>query len=202
EYDGSAVTPGSIPNFPFRDCNTTNGAYRLAPVWRPSGSNTYCFKIQVSQDALSCTGACCSADLHKIEVRPRPADGVGDATCRHSATGSTCYNANDALAKIEWYLACVSMTAGDAFRSAVKGFTVYPAGGSNKTIADSWGATGTDTLKVNLNWNLLQANGGKVCVAIQNPFTMGDICKGALGYASIFNRDNSDYCCPIYRTGP
>ncbi|EFJ42018.1 extracellular matrix glycoprotein pherophorin-V4 [Volvox carteri f. nagariensis] len=489
EYDPSAVTPGSIPNFPFRNCNTTNGAYRLAPVWRPSGINTYCFKIQVSQDALSCTGACCSADLHKIEfnvsssclvagasvvatvngVRTRvgatldkaPAGPVGSAVLRLTQLGldtttaqdaevcltlktnrggqgcttleqlcsspgfpagtctaamfdvacdccpvsqagqalpppppvippvlrpcdvciaativppandvrpyrydsatcaaiqqnianamnsllgganinvfspfapnasqcfdtqiitcgrfngsdtdalatltgavqqqlpafveiasggsvcnpklekytvtvstinnvadqcldlsqsascflpgvpfpnctcnttqgvmpftvsptwyaqpanvrwgrnvteycftvntlqpsqvvpSTCYNANDALAKIEWY-------ASDAFRSAVKGFTVYPAGGSNKTIADSWGATGTDTLKVNLNWNLQQANGGKVCVAIQNPFTMGNICKGALGqcYASIFNRDNSDYCCPIYRTGP
>ncbi|EFJ42051.1 extracellular matrix glycoprotein pherophorin [Volvox carteri f. nagariensis] len=493
EYDPSAVTPGSIPNFPFRNCNTTNGAYRLAPVWRPSGSNTYCFKIQVSQDALSCTGACCSADLHKIEfnvsssclvagasvvatvngVRTRvgaaldkaPAGPVGSAVLRLTQLGldtttaqdaevcltlktnrggqgcttleqlcsspgfpagtctaamfdvacdccpvsqagqalpppppvippvfrpcdvciaativppaidvrpyrydsatcaaiqqnianimnsllgaanvgafspfapnasqcfdtqiitcgrfngsdsdalallteavqqqlsnfieiasggnvcnpklekytvtvstinnvadqclslsqstscflpgvpfpnctcnttqgvmpfvvsptwyaqpanahwgrnvteycftvntlppsqvvpSSCYDPNDALAKIEFY-------AHDMYRPAVKGFSVYPATNSTTSrtfISDSWGALGVDTLKVSLNWTGEQANGGLVCVAIQNPITMSDVCKGGIGqqcYVSIFNRDNSDYCCPIYRTGP
>ncbi|GIL56727.1 hypothetical protein Vafri_12042 [Volvox africanus] len=111
---------------------------------------------------------------------------------------STCYSANDKLAKIEWY-------ANEALRSAVKGYTIYPAGAtSGKKVSPSWGAAGTSTLKVTLNWTDAEANGGLVCVAVQKPYTMADLCKGAPGqcYASLFNRDNSDYCCPIFRAGP
>ncbi|EFJ40053.1 extracellular matrix glycoprotein pherophorin-V3 [Volvox carteri f. nagariensis] len=110
---------------------------------------------------------------------------------------SSCYSVSDALAKIEW-------SAEDTLRSAVRGFTVYPAGGPMKTIADSWGATGTDTLKVTLNWTEEQANGGVVCVAIQNHITMSNLCKTGYGqcYVSIYNSYKSGSCCPTYRTGP
>ncbi|GIM10082.1 hypothetical protein Vretimale_13858 [Volvox reticuliferus] len=53
---------------------------------------------------------------------------------------STCYKANDLLAKIEWY-------ADEALRSAVKGYTITPFGGPSKKVFPSWGAPGTSTLK-------------------------------------------------------
>ncbi|GIM10087.1 hypothetical protein Vretimale_13858, partial [Volvox reticuliferus] len=60
------IQAGTISQFPYRSCNTSNGAYRLAPVWVPMGSSKYCFKIEVRQDAQSCSGACCTSGLHKI----------------------------------------------------------------------------------------------------------------------------------------
>ncbi|GLI65224.1 hypothetical protein VaNZ11_008706, partial [Volvox africanus] len=67
EFSENRDQTGTIPNFPYRSCNTSNGAYRLAPVWVPLGISQYCFKIEVRQDAQSCSGACCTALLHKIE---------------------------------------------------------------------------------------------------------------------------------------
>ncbi|GIM03923.1 hypothetical protein Vretimale_8579, partial [Volvox reticuliferus] len=108
---------------------------------------------------------------------------------------STCYKANDPLAKMELY-------ANETLRSAVKGFYVKAAGSSSRTVLASWGPQGTNTLKVNLNWADEEANGSVVCVAIQKPYTMDDLCLGAPGQCivSLFNRDIGDSCCPFFST--
>ncbi|GLI65227.1 hypothetical protein VaNZ11_008711, partial [Volvox africanus] len=114
---------------------------------------------------------------------------------------STCYQENDTIAKLEWY-------ADDNVRSYVKGFVLYPAVGPVKKVSPSWGAVGANTLKVSLNWTNEQANGGLVCVAIRQPYTMDNVCMDPPSnqcYVSIFNRDdnnNNDYCCPTFRSGP
>ncbi|GIL56731.1 hypothetical protein Vafri_12042 [Volvox africanus] len=113
---------------------------------------------------------------------------------------STCYQENDTIAKLEWY-------ADDSVRSYVKGFMLYPAVGPSKKVSPSWGALGASTLKVSLNWTNEQANGGLVCVAVRQPYSMDDVCVDPPAqqcYVSIFNRDdsnNNDYCCPTFRAG-
>jgi hypothetical protein len=65
---GSAAS-GPIPDhFPYRNCNTSTGAYQLVPGVRSLGAGKYCFNIQVN---TACKGACCAVDLKKIEVRRR-----------------------------------------------------------------------------------------------------------------------------------
>ncbi len=60
----SAAAP--ISDFPYRICNTSPGAYHLAPSVKPLGAGKFCFTIRVAD--RSCAGACCAADLKKIEV--------------------------------------------------------------------------------------------------------------------------------------
>ncbi|GIM03922.1 hypothetical protein Vretimale_8578, partial [Volvox reticuliferus] len=64
EISVNRVQTGSISNFPFRNCETNDGAYHLAPAWWPMGGNKYCFNIEVMND---CWSSCCTATLHKIE---------------------------------------------------------------------------------------------------------------------------------------
>ncbi|GIM17053.1 hypothetical protein Vretimale_19586, partial [Volvox reticuliferus] len=56
---------GLIPNFPFRDCATRVGAYRLSPEVKQYGGGKYCFTIKVQTQG--CTSSCCQANLFKIE---------------------------------------------------------------------------------------------------------------------------------------
>ncbi|GIM08220.1 hypothetical protein Vretimale_12305, partial [Volvox reticuliferus] len=165
------LPPGPFPNC---TCNTTPGVlpFIVSPSYYPRASPSF--------------GSLVTEYCFTVNTMPAAA-----------VVPSTCYKANDLLAKIEWY-------ADEALRSVVKGYTITPSGGSNKKVSPSWGASGASTLKVNLNWNGTEANGGLVCVAVQKPYTMQNLCKGALGqcYASVFNRDNSEYCCPTFRAGP
>ncbi|GIL76958.1 hypothetical protein Vretimale_8588 [Volvox reticuliferus] len=165
-----------LPREPFPNCtcDTTQGVlpFVVSPTYYPRASPFF---------GPSTTEYCFT-----ISTLP-PADIVN----------STCYQAGDKLAKIEWY-------ADESLKSMVKGYTITPFGGPSKKVSPSWGASGVSTLKVTLNWNDTEANGGLVCVAIMKAVNMETLCKGAPGqcYASVFNRDNSDYCCPIFRTGP
>ncbi|GIL70005.1 hypothetical protein Vretimale_19698 [Volvox reticuliferus] len=166
-----ACSPPMAP-FPNCTCDTTQGVlpYMVAPTYYTRASLMY------GPSVMEC---CFSVKtLRQDQVVP-----------------STCYKANDTLAKIEWL-------ANDAQRSVVKGFTVTPAGGPTKTVSPSWGAKGTNTLKVNLNWSEAQADGGVVCVALQKPYTMEDLGLPWIyqSYVSVFNRDSQDYCCPLFRT--
>ncbi|GIL56737.1 hypothetical protein Vafri_12055, partial [Volvox africanus] len=67
EFTVNRVQTGAIPDFPFRNCDTNNGAYLLAPAWRPMGGTKYCFNIEVMNDPNTCWSSCCTATLHKIE---------------------------------------------------------------------------------------------------------------------------------------
>jgi hypothetical protein len=59
---------GGLAAFPFRKCAMGPGAYQLAPSVRSLGAGKYCFTIKVRERAEGCSGACCTTDLHKIEV--------------------------------------------------------------------------------------------------------------------------------------
>ncbi|GIL86128.1 hypothetical protein Vretifemale_14553 [Volvox reticuliferus] len=142
-----------LPNQPFPNCtcNTTQGVlpFIVSPSYYPRASPFF--------------GSLVTEYCFTLNTLPAAA-----------IVPSTCYKANDLLAKIEWY-------ADEALRSAVKGYTITPFGGPSKKVFPSWGAPGTSTLKVNLNWNGTMANGGLVCVAVQKPYTMQNLCKGAPG---------------------
>ncbi|GIL88914.1 hypothetical protein Vretifemale_16836, partial [Volvox reticuliferus] len=55
---------GLIPAFPYRDCVTRFGAYRIGPGPNSLGGGRYCFRIRVNS---TCNNACCSTDLDNIE---------------------------------------------------------------------------------------------------------------------------------------
>ncbi|EFJ45689.1 extracellular matrix glycoprotein pherophorin-V9 [Volvox carteri f. nagariensis] len=171
--------PPPLPPLPFPNCtcNTTQNImpYKLSPTWYTTNSS----RSYASEYCFT------------LSVLPP-----------ELVVPSTCMSKNDTLAKLEWYI-------DERMRPAVKGFTLYPAVGPSRTVSPSWGATGVQTLKVNLNWNATMANGGKVCIAVAKPYRLEDLCLGPRGtasigkcYASIFNRDSSDYCCPTYLTSP
>ncbi len=71
EFAAFGEQTGIIPTFPYRDCATKVGAYRLAPEVKALGGGKFCFTINVQSPSSSCTNACCNADLYKIEVSHR-----------------------------------------------------------------------------------------------------------------------------------
>ncbi|GIM03932.1 hypothetical protein Vretimale_8588 [Volvox reticuliferus] len=168
-----------LPDTPFPNC-TCNVTQGILPF---TVAATY-ERVQPSPNFNLCDEYCFT-----INALPPTA----------SLLPSTCYQAGDKLAKIEWY-------ADVDKRSIVKGFALYPAVGPTKTASPSWGAPVANTLKVTLNWNDTEAVGGVVCVAIRQPYTMDDLCVDPHNqcYVSIFNRDddNNNYCCPTFRSGP
>ncbi|EFJ49350.1 extracellular matrix glycoprotein pherophorin-DZ2 [Volvox carteri f. nagariensis] len=56
---------GFVPNFPYRECATRIGAYRLGPEVKSLGGGKFCFTIKVQTQ--NCNNACCNTDLYKIE---------------------------------------------------------------------------------------------------------------------------------------
>ncbi|GLI65223.1 hypothetical protein VaNZ11_008704, partial [Volvox africanus] len=158
--------------FPNCTCNTTQGVlpFTVSPTYYPQTS--VFFGQQVIEYCFT------------IDTVPRA-----------RIVPSTCYAANDPLAKVEWY-------ANETLRSVVKGFSATPAGGTSKKVSANWGPQGTNTLKVTLNWMEKEASGGVVCVAIQEPYTLDDLCLGASGqcFISLFNTNSEDYCCPFFST--
>ncbi|GIM13848.1 hypothetical protein Vretimale_16932 [Volvox reticuliferus] len=90
---------------------------------------------------------------------------------------STCGAANDNLAKIEWE------AKQDANPSVVRGFNLYPAVGASSKLSPSWAAAGGSNILTAgpLNWTLAQANGGRVCIEVENTVTLFDICQSLPG---------------------
>ncbi|GIL76540.1 hypothetical protein Vretifemale_6203, partial [Volvox reticuliferus] len=107
---------------------------------------------------------------------------------------SSCAGAN-VLSKVAWY-------ANQNRSSVIKAINLYPSSGTASTLSPSWGAAGTGSLQTGpLNWSLAQANGGRVCIELNNPATMYDICLGFPAQCFVRVLSGGADCCPTYRTG-
>ncbi|EFJ40088.1 extracellular matrix glycoprotein pherophorin-V16 [Volvox carteri f. nagariensis] len=98
----------------------------------------------------------------------------------------------DTLQKIEFY-------ADQSLSRFVKSFELIPTPGTGtvSTRAPSWNAPGSNMLKVtNINWTKAQAANGTVCLNVQKPVTMAELCDTVTCYLYMFGPDRS--CCPVY----
>lgn len=74
-----------------------------------------------------------------------------------------------------------------------------PRAGNTTVIAASWSAKGDATIKAtSLNWSLQQADGGEVCLDLDDDITLADFCLSDYNgcYLNVF--DVSRKCCPLY----
>ncbi|GLC61066.1 hypothetical protein PLESTB_001712600 [Pleodorina starrii] len=110
---------------------------------------------------------------------------------------SKCSVPFDAMAKVEW-------RAKDSMRQYVKGFILYPAVGERSRASAIWDTPGTDVLKATkLNWSPEEVDGGRVCVQIEKPYTMADLCVStAPGQCNVRIYNSNQACCPIFPATP
>ncbi|KAG2449882.1 hypothetical protein HYH02_005404 [Chlamydomonas schloesseri] len=106
--------------------------------------------------------------------------------------GSKC-GKSSSLLKAEFY-------ADDTKRRKVTHVGIKPAGGAMKWQAPTWGAVGEYTLKATpLNWSKAQAEGGQLCLSLNNDTTLDEFCMGTTTdtcWVNLF--DDSKDCCPVY----
>ncbi|GFR50604.1 hypothetical protein Agub_g12688, partial [Astrephomene gubernaculifera] len=115
------------------------------------------------------------------------------ATVTPSSPTSTC-GKTTTLAKAEIW-------ANDNLRRKIAGIGLKPAGSATmRYISASWGAVGENTLKATpLNWSKAQANGGQICLELENNTSPAEFCNTGSDDTCWINLfDTSKSCCPLY----
>ncbi|KXZ48449.1 hypothetical protein GPECTOR_28phG5a [Gonium pectorale] len=101
----------------------------------------------------------------------------------------------DNLLKAEIY-------ADDQQRRKIVAIGIQAAGETSLTFKSPvWGSDGEQTLKATpLNWSKAQANGGKVCMELDNSTTLDSFCLGGSSKDTCFMNlfDDTKDCCPLY----
>ncbi|GIL90377.1 hypothetical protein Vretimale_18248 [Volvox reticuliferus] len=85
--------------------------------------------------------------------------------------------------------------------AALKSIRIQSSRGEDMTaLQPAWGAEGKNIFTVEpINWKLKEADGGRICMEIDNQVKLGSICNSAYPEVSkcwIYLFDSSNRCCP------
>ncbi|GLC33316.1 hypothetical protein PLESTM_000048000 [Pleodorina starrii] len=161
-----------------------------------------CEKVEIDFPKCSCVTKRGSTSFAALPVITQ-APGRKASTTLHcfNLTTITPSNPNGPCGRSQVLLK-MEMWADEALRRSVQGIGVRPADVEDMAfLSPVWGPVGSQTLKATpLRWSKAQAEGGQVCIELDNNTSLGSFCMSEnqedTCWLNLF--DETQNCCPVF----